>query len=295
MTLYILRAIRDIRDNRFVSSVTIVTVAMLVLMVTTFILFLDNAGRIMEYWREGIRIMAYLKPDLNEETIEVLRKDIQEKPGVKEVRFISKQQALDILKRHMDRQASILDSLEDNPLPDAFEIITETVSGVAGATNIKQIEALVAEIKAISQVDQVEYGQQWLERFSSIFDLFRLVGFAMGGIFVAASIFIIANTIRLVIYTRRDELEIMRLVGAYDTFIKIPFYLQGLILGGMGALIGISVLYAGYSYLVSSVNTGFLMIDVYFFSMKACLTIIASSMLLGILGCFVSLTQFLKD
>jgi cell division transport system permease protein len=107
---------------------------------------------------------------------------------------------------------------------------------------------LAAEIQSFSEVDQVEYGQQWLERFSSIFDLFRLIGFVMGGIFVVAAIFIIANTIRLVIYTRRDELQIMRLVGAYERFIKIPFYLQGIIQAGLGALIGIVILLVGFIF-----------------------------------------------
>jgi cell division transport system permease protein len=154
---------------------------------------------------------------------------------------------------------------------------------------------LAAEIKSIPEVDQIEYGQQWLERFSSIFDLFRLIGFGTGGIFVVAAVFIIANTIRLVIYTRRDELQIMRLVGAYESFIKIPFYLQGIIQAGVGALIGITILLVAFIYLVSSIEKGFLMIDIYFLSLKTCMTIIVATMLLGMLGCFVSLIQFLKD
>lgn len=294
MTSYLKRAINDIRDNAFVSSVTIITVGLLVLMISTFILFWDNAGRIMEDWRKGIRIMAYLKTDIADEAIDVLMKKIQETEGVNEVRFISKQQALELLKEHMDHPGSILDSLEDNPLPNAFEIITASRSD-DDALTLQQVEALAINIKTYSEVDQVEYGQQWLERFYSIFDLFRLFGFAMGGIFVLAAILIIANTIRLVIYTRQDELQVMHLVGAYDKFIKIPFYLQGVIQAGLGSSIGILILYAGYAYLVSSVEKGFLVVDFYFLSLKAWLLIIASSMLLGMLGCFLSLTKYLKD
>jgi cell division transport system permease protein len=294
MIPYIRRAVKDIWNNGFVSSVTIVTVGLLVLMISTFILFLDNAGRIMEDWKKGIRIMVYLKSDTSDEAIDVLLKKLWKTDGVKEVHFISKQQALDILKEQMDRQVSILDNLDDNPLPNAVEIITGGGPGDK-ALNFQQVESLVKEIRTFSDVDQVEYGQQWLERVSSIFELFRLIGFVMGGIFVAAAIFIVANTIRLVIYTRQDELQIMRLVGAYDRFIKIPFYLQGIIQTGMGALIGIGILYVGYIHLVTLLEKGYLMIDVYFLSLEACMTIIASSMVLGVLGCFVSLTQFLKD
>jgi cell division transport system permease protein len=294
MTSYFKRAIKDIRDNGFVSSVTIITVSLLVLMVSTFILFLDNAGLVMEDWKKGIRIMAYLKSDITDDAIDGLKKKIQVTDGVEKVRFISRQQALEILKEHMDHQNSILDNLKENPLPNAFEIITASGSD-DNALTFQQVEALAMEIKSFSEVDQVEYGQQWLQRFSSLFDLFRLVGFAMGGIFVIAAIFIIANTIRLVIYTRQDELQVMRLVGAHDKFIKIPFYLQGFIQSGLGSLIGILILYAVYVYLVSSAANGFLMIDVYFLSLKTVMIIIASSMLLGMLGCFVSLTTYLKD
>ena len=294
MTLYLKRALKDIVDNGFVSSVTMITVALLVLMISTYILFLDNAGRIMEGWRKGIRIMAYLKSGINDEALDSLMKKIQDMDGVDKVNFISKEQALEILKGQMDQRESVLDNLEENPLPDAFEIITGSGSSEIGL-HFNQVESLAGEIKTFTEVDQVEYGQQWLERFSSIFDLFRLIGFAMGGILVFAAIFIVANTIRLVIYTRQDELQIMRLVGAYDSFIKIPFYLQAIIQAGLGALIGITVLYAGYGYLVSSVEKEFLMISIYFLSVRACMAIVASSMLLGMLGCFVSLKQFLTD
>jgi cell division transport system permease protein len=293
MTPYIKRAVKDIINNGFVSSVTIVTVSLLVLMVTSFMLFLDNAGRLMEGWRKGVSIMAYLKNDTGDEEIEILLDKIKDIDGVKEVRFISSQQALEILKEHLDHQGAILDNLEDNPLPDAIEIVTRSGS-LDNALTFQQVEALAIEIETYHEVDQVEYGQQWLSRFSSMFDLFRLISLIIGGIFVVAAIFIIANTIRLVIYTRRDELQIMRLVGAYDRFIKIPFYLQGIIQAGLGALIGIMILYSGYLYLLSSIEEGFIT-GFRFLSLNACVTIIFLSMLLGMLGCFVSLRQFLND
>jgi cell division transport system permease protein len=293
MTPYIKRAVKDIINNGFVSSVTIVTVSLLVLMVTSFILFLDNAGRLMEGWRKGVSITAYLKNDTGGEEIDILLNKIKDIGGVKEVRFISRQQALDILKEHLDRQSAILDNLEDNPLPDAIEIVTGSRS-LDNELTFQQVEALAIEIETYHEVDQVEYGQQWLSRFSSMFDLFRLISLIVGGIFFVAAIFIIANTIRLVIYTRRDELQVMRLVGAYDRFIKIPFYLQGIIQAGLGALIGIMILYSGYLYLSSSIEEGFI-IGIRFLSLNACVIIIFVSMLLGMLGCFVSLRQFLND
>lgn len=293
MAAYFKRALNNIKENGFVSSVTIVTISLLVLMVSTFILFIDNAGRAMESWKASIRLMVYLEPDISDNTLEVLKVEIGDLQGVEEIRFVSKDLALDILKEQMGRQAAILEDLEENPLPDAFEVLIGS-GPEQNDVNYDQIEALAATIERFSGVEQVEYGQQWLKRFSSLYDLFRLIGLAIGCIFFFAAIFIIANTIRLIVYSRQDELQILRLVGANDRFIKTPFYLQGIIQGCLGALIGLAVLYAAYGYWISSAQTWFLTADIGFLSFKVCMAIIASSMFLGWFGCFVSLRQFLK-
>lgn len=291
---YFKRAIKNIKENGFISCLTIVTISLLVLMVSTFILFIDNAGRVMDSWKTGIRIMVYLKPDLSDSAIDMLKEKISDFQEVEEVWFIPREQALDLLKKQMGHQAPILDDLKVNPLPDAFEIAIGKGPGQHALT-YDQIQILAANIRRFSQVEQVEYGQQWLERFSSIFDFFRMIGFAIGSVIVFAATFILANTIRLIVYARQDELQIMRLVGAYDRFIKTPFYLQSIILGGLGAAIGLAVLYAGYNYWFSSAETWFLSVDIGFLSSRVCMVIIFSSMFLGWLGCHFSLKKFLKD
>lgn len=294
MAAYFKRAIKNIWENSFISCVTIVTISLLVLMVSTFILFIDNAGRVMDSWKTDIRMMVYLKPDVSDSTIDMLKEKITDFQEVEAVWFISRDQALDRLKKQMGHQASILDDLKVNPLPDAFEI-TIGKGFDQHALTYDQIQRLAAKISRFSYVEQVEYGQQWLERFSSIFELFRMIGFAIGGVFVFAATFILANTIRLVVYARQDELQILRLVGASDRFIKTPYYLQSTILGGLGAAIGLAVLYGGYTYWFSSAETWFLSVDTGFLSLNVCMAIIFSSMFLGWLGCYFSLKKFLKD
>ena len=292
MTLFLKRAINDILKNRFLNSVTIITISLSILIVSTFLLFYINTSDILNYWKQGIRLMAYLKPNVAKSEIADLQEAIKSMAEIREIRYISKADALDRLKLQMKRQASLFDNLAENPLPDAFEIkMVESDHAWA------EIENISAQIKSFTQIDDVEYGQKWLGRFMNFFNLFRLASIAMAILFFMATVFIIANTIRLVIYSRSQEVSIMRLVGATDNFIKIPFYIEGLIQGLLGAVIGLTVLFLIYLAVSSKVEGGFLsgIFHIRFLSPTAITAIVLSSMIVGWLGCYLSLKQFLKD
>ena len=292
MTLFLKRAINDILKNRFLNSVTIITISLSILIVSTFLLFYINTSDILNYWKQGIRLMAYLKPNVSISEIADLQEAIKSMAEIREIRYISKADALDRLKLQMKSQASLFDNLAENPLPDAFEIKMVESDHVWA-----EIENISAQIKSFTQIDDVEYGQKWLGRFMNFFNLFRLASIAMAILFFMATVFIIANTIRLVIYSRSQEVSIMRLVGATDNFIKIPFYIEGLIQGLLGAVIGLTVLFLIYFAVSSKVESGFLsgIFHIRFLSPTAITAIVLSSMIVGWLGCYLSLKQFLKD
>ena len=235
------RAIQDIRDHKFLNTVTVITIAISILIVSAFALFFVNANEIINSWKKGIKIMVYLKSDTPETTISELIQKIQLMEGIQNVRFISKNEAFQELKKQMRRQSSLFENLKENPLPDAFEIQLK-----GSFQNQEKVEMLATKIESLSQVDEVEYGQRWLEQFTNFFNLLRFSGYALGGLFFMAALLIVANTSRLVLYSRRDEVEIMRLVGATDSFIKAPFYIQGLIQGAFGGIIGLAVLFMSF-------------------------------------------------
>jgi len=291
MIIYSKRAIKDILDHRFLSVTTIITIAVSVLIAGAVALFLMNANDIMNTWKKGIRVMVYLKPDIPEIKIGELERRIQGMDGVRDVQFISKNEALQRLKNQMKRQPSLLENLKENPLPDAFEIrLGESFQ------NRNRIEALAERLSSLVQVEDVEYGQIWLGRFMSIINLFRLTGYAMGGLFFLAAVFIVANTIRLVLYSRREEVEIMRLVGATDGFIKAPFYIEGLIQGALGGVIGLAVLFVIFLLVSLNVEQGLTagLFTIRFLSPGASGGILVCSMFVGWLGCYLSLKQFLR-
>jgi cell division transport system permease protein len=285
------RALKDILDNRFLTAITVITIALSILIATAFALFFINAGDILNIWQKGIRMMVYLKPGTSDAARLDTKYRLQSIAGVQETRFISKEEALEKLKQQMAHYSALLDNLKENPLPDAFEVTVKPT-----ARNSTELSFLAERIGALSAVDEVEYGQQWIQRFSNIINLFRLAGYGIGALFFMATVFIVANTIRLVLYSRRDEIEIMRLVGATDRFIKIPFYLQGMMQGGAGTLIGLLVLLAGYYSLTTNFNQSVSgqLIVVRFFSLRDCAAIIFGGVVVGWLGCWVSLKQFMK-
>jgi cell division transport system permease protein len=292
ITLFFKRALDDIFKNRFLNLVTIITISLSILIASAFTLFFVNTSDIINSWKKGLRIMAYLKPGIDNGGLKDLKLAIQALDGVDNIQFISKQEALSRLKAQMAHQASLFENLTQNPLPDSIEIRM-----TAATDSWQNIDSLAAQIEALPQIDEVEYGQRWVGRFAQIISLFRLAGYAMGTLFFMATIFIVANTIRLVIYSRRDEVEIMRLVGATDNFIKIPFYFEGLIQGALGALIGLVMLYVAFIFVSSNVEKGFFpgLFRFHFLSPTVLLAILMISMLVGWLGCFISLKQFLKQ
>jgi cell division transport system permease protein len=292
MKLFFLkRAVQDMLNNRFLNTVTVVTIALSVLIVSSFALFFTNANELLDTWKKGIRALVYLSPSADDANRLDLKYNIQKLEGVEEARFISRKEALDQMKVQMGRQASLLEGLASNPLPDAFEVRLKPES-----QTMAEIERLSKALEALPHIAKVEYGQQWIGKFTSIINVFELVGYGMGGLFLVATLLIVANTVRLVLYSRQEEITIMRLVGATDRFIKFPFYIQGLALGGIGGIIGMSGLYIAFHFFSKKFHNSLSaeLLDMHFLSLEMIAAIIFGSMLIGWVGCFVSLKQFLK-
>jgi cell division transport system permease protein len=292
MTFYLKRAIRDLLENRFLNLMTIVTIALATLIVCSFVLFFNNGQALFDTWKKGVRMMIYLEAGTTKSQRLETRSRLQAISGIQKIRFVSKDEALALMKKRLERQRSLLDNLRENPLPDAFEVVLS-----AESNSPRRVEALAQRIEGLASVSSVEYGRQWIERFAHFFNLFKLAGYGLGLLFFSAAILITANTIRLVLYARREEIRIMRLVGATDTFIRLPLYLAGMIQGGVGGGLGLGVLFL----LVTAVGKRFEqalsaeMISIHFFSPGACAVIVCCGVVTGLLGSFFSLKQFFQD
>ena len=147
-------------------------------------------------------------------------------------------------------------------------------------------------------LDDLRYGQKWLERFTSFVQMLRFVGIVLGGFLLLAALFIVSNTIKLTLYARRDELEIMALVGATMRFIKVPFMLEGAIQGFLGGLLSLLFLALSFSFIIArSLNSFWLTpadFELLFLSFSQQLTLVLSGVLLGTLGSLSSLRRFVR-
>ncbi len=291
MTYYSQRAIKDIFENPFLNVITIITIALSVVIVSAFGLFMLNAQDMFNTWKKGVRIMVYLSAGTTADQRLETHDKLKTIAGIRHIDFISKDQAMTLLKQRMPRQASLFDNLRENPLPDAFEL------SLAGKYNSPaKIELIAQRIEGLPLVAEVEYGQQWIERFTNFFNLFKLTGYGLGMVFFMATVFIAANTIRLVLYARREEIRIMRLVGATDRFISFPYYLEGLIQGLCGSAIGLVIVYVAFSAVGSHFQQSLAaeMVSIRFFPINVCAMIVGGGMLIGLLGAFFSIRQFMK-
>ena len=291
MTRFIKKALADIRSNRFLNFITIITISLSILVVSVFTLFFENASRVIQEWNQGGRAMVYLQPDFSPGALPLLEADIRALGGIEEMTFISRDEALEKLKKEMSDRSGFFDTLKDNPLPHALEIRMQRLD------SYEKVSALAGRIQALAQVESVEYGQDWLGRFLNIFHLFKTTGYAMCSLFLLIALFITANTVRLAFHSRELEVEIMRLVGATESFIKTPFYVEGAIQGFLGGVFGLGILLAAYLSILSGmarnpeVQT---LIELHFLSVEAIIILISSSTFLGWFGCYISLKQILK-
>lgn len=285
------RALSDYIRHRFFHGVCLLTIALAVFIVSAFALFFINAGDLMAAWQRGVRINAYLVPDAGQDRAMAAAEAIKQYKGVESVSYVPREEGLDWLKDQIGPHSSLLSDLEGNPLPDALEISPARELG-----GVDALDRLAEKIAGRAEITDVEYARDWLHRFYGIYNLFRLTAFVMAGMVFVAIMFIVANTIRLILYSRREEIEITRIIGADEAFIKYPLYLEAAGLGLSGGLMGLGLLYLGYQAVMPHFSSGGLVsfFRIRFLPAELWVFILISSMIVGWMGCWFTIRRFLR-
>lgn len=235
-------ALRDLRRAGRVAVSAILLITLSLAALGAFWLVSSNIGQATDQWRNRVRIIVFLKRDASTAEGHAVADRVTAMPGVATVRYVSKTEALGTLKQVLGKDASVADQLPVNPLPASLEI-TPTAEGATpdGA------RALIARLAALPEVDEVGGGSQWIERLAQGRRLLNVVGAGVGAVLALAAILTVTTATTLVLHARRQEMEIMRLVGAPELVVRMPLLLQGMMQGLLGAMIAIWALIGGFT------------------------------------------------
>ena len=186
--------------------------------------------------RSEVRVDLYLRDDIDSSTLTTLQEDLQRVDGAERVVYVTKEEALERYRQWSGNTAQLFEDLEENPLPASFEVFL-----VSGPAADEAGASIVAGFSERPGVEQVRFDREWLGRIDSVLDLARVGGTVLGILIFSAVVFVMASVLRLAVYARRDEIEIMLLVGATPTFVRGPFVVagivQGLVSGGIAILL----------------------------------------------------------
>ncbi len=242
MSFLVAEALRDVRRAGRVGVSAVLLIALSLAALGGFWLFSLNLGRAIDQWRDRVRIVVYLKEEPGGATLDGLLRKVESVGGVQRLRYVSKSDALASLKRSLGAQADVADQLPRNPLPASIEVTPDAATATPEGTR-----TLVRRLAALPEVDDVQGGAQWVEGLAQFQHLFQLVGLLVGAVLALAAILTVTTATTLVLHLRRDEMEIMRLVGATETVIRLPRVLQGMAQGLVAATIALAVLEAAYA------------------------------------------------
>jgi cell division transport system permease protein len=238
------RSVRSLWENLYLNSVATGVIAAALLLFGVYLTVQYNLNSIVDTWSRDVHISAYFHPDISEVRRFESRDRIAQTPGVASVRYVSEADARDWLTERIEGLGPVLTDLGEGVLPASLEI-TLTAEAARPA-----VVASFAEQLAGPEFTDIDYGREWVERFNAFLSLLKALGVILGLLILISAMFLVTNTVYLIVYNRRDELEIARLVGASDRYITAPFLFEGFSQGLLGGLLATAGLWAVHRVLV---------------------------------------------
>ncbi|WP_240374402.1 permease-like cell division protein FtsX [Bacillus piscicola] len=283
---------KNLGRNGWMSFASISAVTIMLLVVGVFILLIMNMNHFMDSVEEDVEVRVYIELTASDADQEELKSELQQLKHVKDITYLSKDEGLDQLIASLgEENKEVFESLrEENPLNDVF---------VLQATDPQLTAKVADQAETLPHIDKVDYGKQVVDQLFNVTKVFRTIGviLVLGLMFTA--MFLISNTIKLTIVARQNEIQIMKLVGATNGFIRWPFFIEGLLLGAIGAVVPIAVVMGGYHYLYANfadrLRLQFAeMVPVYPMTIQVSLILLAMGTIVGVWGSIASVRKFLK-
>jgi cell division transport system permease protein len=246
-----------------------------------------NADQVLVRWRTSAEFSVYLRDDATSEQRGVVESVLDQSGAVRDVEFVSKDQALVRFRREFADLASLASELDGNPFPASIEVRLLQVADTDGSG-----EVLLRRIATLPGVSDVRYDRAWLARVGQAIETVRRVGFGLALLLAAAAAVTVASVVRLGMHARREEIEIMELVGASASYVRGPFVAEGLLQGGLGALVALGAVLLAYRIGAmvwgSEVATVFDGLSLRFLPLSLCAALMLGGMVVGALGGFIA-------
>lgn len=236
---FVVDALKSLKRNRTISVAAIITVLITFFIFGTFTLVALNFNKNIQDVADKVEINVFLQDDIKlveQKEIEILLKD---QPGVTDVIYVSKEEAFTNFEESMAENKGILQGydLNNNPLPASF---------IVKLADPSYAESITKSVEEMKGVDTIGNQQEMIDKISKFMKGIQVVGIGLFAIFAGVSVFLITNTIKITVYSRRREVGIMKFVGATDWFIRWPFIIEGVIIGAIGSLLATIALYFSY-------------------------------------------------
>ena len=263
------------------------TIALALFVLGGFLDVTSNLERLGAEWSNAAELSVYLKDDITPAERQAVEGVVAPSDLIAAHEYVSKPDALARFKQTFGDLTAAVDGVGGNPLPASFEVRLRPGPGVSDS-----VDALASRLRQMAGVADVRYDRQWLTRVLSAINVVRGVGLVLGSVLVVAAALTVANVVRLALYARREELEIMNLVGAPQAYVRGPFVMEGVLQGGMGALIALAAL-AGVFFalrgrylvpLASAMNVT----SIHFLPAELCAGLVVGGMAVGCLGGLVA-------
>lgn len=290
---FVERAFVNLKQNLLITLLTIGTITLAFLILSLALLIYVNLERVTENWSDRVQVTAYFENSLSTSDLASLKSKIRALEGTADVHYVSQEEALQKFYARLKGQEALLDGVSSDVLPASLEIQLKKAHRDSAS-----ISLYVERLKKIPLINEVQYGEEWVKRFSHFMDLIRFAGILVAGFIVLAVVFIVANTIKLTIYARKDELELMGLVGATRLFIKIPFLIEGVVQGVVGAALALLFLLGVYLAFLQNADFFFsfntMEAGLLFLPLSYLAAILFAGAALGFLGSLASLKRFIS-
>ncbi|MCC7203216.1 MAG: peptidoglycan DD-metalloendopeptidase family protein [Nitrospirae bacterium] len=288
MLLYsIQEAIKQIRSNKYTTISAAGIISIILLVFGLFLLSIHNLNIFADTLKSDMEVVAFSSGNETDEHLMDVKSEIGKMHETEAVVFISKDDAIGMFARDLTSFQGVIKGLKDNPLPDAFRIKL-----VPDSRNPDAMRNFSEKLRRINGIDDVEYGKEWVERLNALVTVLRVLSLIVGGIMLLLVLFIVSNVIKLTFLMRRDEIEIMQLAGATRLFIRIPYIVEGGILGLISAGSSVVILYGIYRIIIYKIpSTVYVWLGGLEFSFISLMGVISILITGVIVGCFGSWTS----